>query len=407
MRLRTLTREDADAAADLTARIFSKEGEYESMFSILRLAYLECPFMPPELCFAGEVDGRLVAKWQILDFMTRIGRTEIKLAGIQAVVAEPDENHKGYPRKVAEYTIRALDALGFDLALGFAQRGAFYRRIGAVPLQAEYELELNAQQIPKLRDDPFHEWTEAELPQLIDHYNRANANRSGSLIRTEGHWPWMVRKAPVIYMCDDGYIGVRYYHDRLEIREVAGRGEAFHQAALGKLAQLALAAGQRKINGAVPADHPLALAAIPHGAKITADYTKKSGCIALPFSPLRMLAKIRPELEDRLGRSRFFEHRIELIVRCGGQEETFALASPGAASSSGEAPNHKVELDVSPGGALQLAFGYRPVRSVVHEDRERAAAHGVATSPLDDTSLEILDVLFPQGHPFMWQPDRY
>ena len=359
--IRTLTRDDADAAADLTARIFSKEGEYPGMFEILRAAYLHCPFMPPELCFAGFVDDRLVAKWQILDFVTRVGRTEVKLAGIQALVAEPDENFKGYPREVAAVAAAALAEAGFDFALGFAQRGAFYRRIGAVPLQAEYELELDARQIPVLRDDPFHEWSEDELPQMFDHYNRANADRSGSLVRTPELWPWMVRKAPVIYICDQGYIGVRYYHDRLEIREVAGQGEAFHQAALGKLAELALASGQRRINGAVPADHPLVSAAIPHGAKITADYTKKSGCLALPLAPLRLLTRVRGELQERLRRSRFQGHSVELLVRIGDQQAKLSLdGETGGAPASGR-PRHEIELEPLPrhraAARLRLSIG--------------------------------------------------
>ena len=48
--------QDRARAADLTARLFSKEGEYEGMSAILRAAYLHCPFMPPELCFAGFED---------------------------------------------------------------------------------------------------------------------------------------------------------------------------------------------------------------------------------------------------------------------------------------------------------------------------------------------------------------
>ncbi len=398
--VRALRRDEVDGVADLTARVFAKDGDYDAIFQMTKAAYLHCPFMPPELCWVAEVDGRIVAKWQVLDFRIRVGNTAVRMGGIQAVVAEPDENHKGYPGTIAAQGLSEAAGMGFDVVLGFAQRGALYRRLGAVPIMAEYELVLDARQIAPLRDDPFHEWSEAELPELIDHYNQSNEGRSGSLIRTPEHWPWMVRKAPIIHISQEGYIGVRHGPDELEIRELAGRSSAFYDAALRKLGALARAAGVRKIRGAVPVDHPFALMSIAYGSRMRTIYTKRAGCLALPLAPLRLLERIRGELDERLRNSRYFETRLELGVRCAGCESSTILNPAGSRQQ-------KIDVSLSPGGLLQLAFGYRPVRAVLLDKSERAAETGGAAPPPDDAALALLETIFPHGHPFMWQTDRY
>jgi len=396
---RSITEDDMDAVADLTARVFGNADDRESIFNMTRFALGECPFMRPDLCFIAEVDGRVVAKWQVLDLEMRVGRTPLRMGGIQAVVAEPDENHKGYPRQIAEFALPELLRMGFDLLPGFAQRGGFYRKLGAVPIMAEYELQLDARSIRPLRDDPFREFTDADLPELIDWYNCGNENRSGSMVRTTDHWPWMMRRPPVIHVCDDGYIGVRYGQHALEIREVAGRDEAFHDLALRKMATLARKSGLRKIRGAVPADHPLVEMAIRYGATIEAQYTTKSGCLALPLAPLRMLTKLQGELDSRLRASRYFDAHVDLGVRCAGQETRILLNEGGQRAQ-------KIDLTLSAGSILQLAFGYRSVRSVLQEESTRGDGDPAAHLPSRE-NIDVLEAIFPQGHPFMWQTDRY
>jgi hypothetical protein len=397
--VRRMTPDDIDAAADLTARVFADDSEeQEGMFALMRAAYRNCPFIPPDLCWIGVEDERLVVKWQLLDFQMRIAGTVVPIAGIQGVVAEPDANHKGYAIQASIAALKDIGELDFDMLVGFAQRGGLYAKIGAVPVAAEYDLELDARAIPRLRVDPFHEWNElAELPALVDHYNASNAERTGPLVRTEALWPWLVRKPPVVHMSDAGYIGVRYNEDELEIREIAGQGEAFHEAALYKLADLARERGVRRIRGAVPADHPLVAAALHYGARITTHYTKRSGCISLCNAPLRLLGRIQGALDTRLQGSRHHNVHLDLGVRCGEEEIRLAI---NADARSGK----KIDIELEHGAIQQMCMGYKPVRTLL---LEHARETGSALPVLEDESLDILETLFPQGHPFMWQTDRY
>ena len=99
--VRLMTPDDIDAVSDLTARVFGDPEDYQTTASILKSAYRECPFMPPDLCWVGEDAGRIVVKWQILDLEMLVAGVPIRMGGIQAVAAEPDANHKGYAKKVA------------------------------------------------------------------------------------------------------------------------------------------------------------------------------------------------------------------------------------------------------------------------------------------------------------------
>ncbi|MFP6639063.1 MAG: GNAT family N-acetyltransferase, partial [Myxococcota bacterium] len=394
--VRTLRPDEADIAADLTARTFADPDEREDMRRLLQAAYADCPFMRPENCLVGEVDGKLVAKWQLLNFDMRVAGTIVPMCGVQGVAAEPDENHKGYARKIAEDHLGRLADLGFDFALGFAQRGALYLRMGAVPVTGDYTLTVDAYKIPKLAPDPFREFDETrDVPALIQHYNQANADATGPLIRSESLWPWLVRKPPAIHICDDGYLGVRYDKEFIEIREVVGSGSDFYEAALRKLALLARERDQRRIHGPLPPDHPMTAAAIHYGADSSATFSKKSGCLALPLAPLRLMGRLRDAMELRLQNSRYHDTRTELQFECDDKVEGMELNPAGSQT-------RRLQVPLSAGGLLQLAFGYRSLESVVQEEWRPEQRR--SWNPED---MDLLRTLLPQGHPFMGHPDRY
>jgi hypothetical protein len=393
--VRNLRPDETDAVADLTARVFSGPDEYPGMFELIRSAYANCPFIPTDLCWVAEAGGRIVAKWQLLDFEMRIAGTPIRMGGIQAVAAEPDENHKGYAKEVALTALPQIRELDFDLVLGFAQRGAFYRRLGAVVVAADYQVELDASGVPPLREDPFRPWNEADdLPFIIDAYNQSNANSTGPLIRNEALWPWLVRRPTSIHVCNDGYIGVSLFDDRLEIREVAGHGPHFYDAAIRKIAALAREADLKPICGGVAPDHPLIRMAIPYGIRVHSTYTRKSGCIGLALAPVRLIGRLTNTLSARLQASRYHDVHLDLGLRAPDEEARLLVNPQGQ-------QGRKVDLDLPAGALLQLAMGHVSASSLL-------VAHPEAcTQPLNAELLGLLDAAFPVGHPFMWHTDRY
>ncbi len=385
--VRTIDLKDVEAVADLTARVFGKSGEYAEIYEMTKAAYGRCPYMKPEHCWVVDVDGRIVAKWQLLDLTLRVGSAEISVGGAQALAAEPDENGKGYPRLLVREGLPQAIAAGFDVILGFAQRGAFYRRLGAVPVMAEYELSLDPEKIPRLHDDPFEELREENVDTIVDQYNRSNARRTGTVVRTVEYWHWMVRRAPAVFTGPQGYFGVRFKPALLELREVAGDTRAFCDLVLRKLGEMARAEGCSRIRACLPPDHPLAEVGQRYACEMQVRYPDRSGCLALMINEESFLRKIQPELERRLSGSCFGDARVEFRV---GSDHSLRLNPGGARRAT-------LDLDLSSASLLQLAFGYRPVGVVLAQEGIR----------LDRFSRQLLEALFPQGHPFMWLSDRF
>lgn len=393
--VRTLRPDETDAAADLTARVFGKPEEYAEMSALVRAAYNDCPFMEPDMCWVAEVGGRIVVKWQLLDFEMWIAGTPIRMGGVQALAAEPDENHKGYAKEVALVALPQLREMEIDLLLGFAQRGAFYRKLGGVVLGAEHEVEFDARGIPPLAEDPFREWSEAEdLPSIIAEYNRSNAQSTGPLVRNEALWPWLVRRPRTVHLCEEGYVGVTFVGNRLEIREVCGQGTAFHDAAVRKIAALAREAGVRRIWGNIAPDHPFTAAAAAYGVQVQSTYSHKSGCMGLVLAPLRLVARLRETLDARLQASRYHDVHLDLGLEVPGENARLALNPEGR-------EGRKLDLHLPGNALLQLAMGH------VSAEQTLLSNPGACLEAGEGDNLALLDTVFPAGYPFMWRSDRY
>ena len=393
--VRLMTPDDIDAVSDLTARVFGDPEDYETTAGILKSAYRECPFMPPDLCWVGEDAGRIVVKWQILDLEMLVAGVPIRMGGIQAVAAEPDANHKGYAKKVALAALPQIKDRGFDFVLGFAKRGAFYRRLGAVVVAAEHEIEIEVAGIPRLRDDIFRPWVEQQdLDTVIQMYNQFQSTATGPLVRSTELWPWLLRRTHTIFICPEGYIGIIESPGEIEVREVIGQGQAFHEAALRKLGEIARERGLRRIRAVLPPDHPLVHCMMAYGFKMQTDYSRKAGCIGLALAPVRLIERLQEVLDSRLAHSAHSDTSVELSLQ--GPEERARMRL----NESGQSLK-KISLTMSSGALLQLALGHLSIATILEQDSS------ASLEPADTETLEIISTIFPLGHPFMPHADRY
>ena len=387
--VRHITDDDIPAVADLTARAFGQD-EVEQMRQDLLFAYKLCPFIRKDLGWVSEEAGRILAKWQVLDFKVRVAGTELRMGGVQGVVAEPDQRGRGPALQIVPVGLKDCLDDGMEFVLGFAQRAAFYHRIGAVHVMAEPELHVETKRIPRLRDDPFETMDDAGLDLMLDHYHASNVDRSGSMVRVEGQWNWMPRRAPETLICADGYVGYRTSSDAIEIREIGGRTAAFYDAAIRRLGVVAREAGVAEVRGPVPVDHPLTNVCHRYGVETQVRHPRGAGSVGILLNSQSMLTKMKPVLERRLSESSHADCAVDFRVACTKQEFALELNPKGK-------QRRTVELEISPGGMLQLAFGYKSAITTAHEEQ----------IPLDDPTSLLLDVLFPKGNPFMWEPDRY
>jgi len=395
IRVRTITHDDIEGVASLTARVFGQD-DVAQMQRELTAALHHCPFMPKDLCWIAEEDGKILAKAQILDFVVRVAGIELRAAGVMAVVAEPDQRGRGPALQVMLAAYAGVVAAGFDIGFGFAQRSAFYERLGASTVMANYTLRIARRRIPRLRDDPFSTlvpFSEADVEPMFEHYDRSNADRSGSMVRTVKHWGWMPRRPTNIVICKDGYVGYRVKPDTIEIREIAGNSAEFYDTALRKLGTIAKEVGASEVRGSVPIDHPFAQVSASYGASIDVEYPAHSGAVFMAVNLESFITKLAPAFERRLTESRFADRSLQFSVRCEDALVELELNPSGHIDT-------KLELAVSRRALLWLTFGTFSVDTVLSRE-------GIARHTFDDVSLCLLEIMFPQGHPFMWEPDRF
>ncbi len=398
--IRTITNDDIEGVANLTARAFGQD-DVARMQRELTAALHHCPFMPKDLCWIAEEDGRVLAKWQFLDFVVRVAGVELRAAGAMAVVAEPDQHGRGPARDIIPVAFAGVIAAGFDLGFGFAQHANFYKRYvpGATSVMANYTLRIERRRIPrfqKLQNDPFSTfvpYSEADIEPMFAHYERSNADRSGSMVRSVKHWGWMPRRPTNIVMAKDGYIGYRVTPDAIEIREIGGDSVEFYDMALRKLGALAREAGVNEVRGPVPIDHPFAQVCASYGASIEVEYPAHSGALFLAANVESFITKLAPAFERRLRESRFSDRHVQFSLRCDDILIDLNLNPTGQFDT-------KLELAVSRGALMWLTFGTFSVGTVL-------AREGIARHTFDDEAFGLLEIIFPVGHPFMWEPDRF
>ena len=87
--IKNLSPDEIDGVADLTARVFGDPDEFEALRALTKAAYRSCPFMPPELCWVAEVEGRwrksywlqpMVEPASVTHVLVAVGETEDDLS---------------------------------------------------------------------------------------------------------------------------------------------------------------------------------------------------------------------------------------------------------------------------------------------------------------------------------------
>lgn len=387
--IRRMRAADAPQVAELVAQTFGSSEERDAMRALLCSAYESCPFMRPDHCLVAEEGGRLVGRWQLLDLPLHLGGAVVRAGGVQGVLVAPGSRGQGLPQAIVAQGLGAARDEGFELFFGFAQRGAFYSRLGGANAMPDYHWRVDARAVPAAASDRFRRATAADVDFMLSHYTRSNAERSGAIARTRDYWPWIPRAAPELRVHPEGYFGFRVNADAIELREIAGAGPGFDAEVLGALAQLAREHGVSEICGELPPDLPVVAHARRFGGEERRRWPRRSGALARPcaFGPL--LDKLAPRLEARLATSRFADERVQLAIQCDGERWERALGSGRR--------ERKLELPLASAFLVPLLFGARPAAVAL-------CAAGLAPDAAD---AALAAALFPEGHPFTWLTDRF
>jgi len=221
--------------------------------------------MKPQQQWGAFVDGKLAAKYTLLDFETWIHGVKFAMGGLAGVATWPDYRRQGLVAKLLAHSLETMRARGQTVSFLHPFSFPFYRKFGW-----EYYTDLKKVEIPMAKLPPAPPETArvrrvANDGALLDATYAAYASRySGTLVRTEDWWRDRIfsrsQETTAVYEDADGrmqgYVTYEVKDRTLTASELVALDEDARRALYGYLRNHDSMAETVKVT--VPGDDPIA-----------------------------------------------------------------------------------------------------------------------------------------------------
>lgn len=384
------------------------EADHESVYQTLLhvfhgpdretfLGALSDPEYRPDQRIVAKVDNRVVSHVHLTDRTIRFGCVTLALNGVMWVGTLPEYRGLGFAQNLIRMADRQARDHQVPLQALTTVMPQFYRPLGWGVCGRQTLGLVLSRNLPALSDAlaespgeawQVRPWRQVELGDLMRLYEGQFAQTSGSVVRSEEYWRWMIgrRYAHVIWVSCQGE-DVRGYafvkdHKVLEIAFDPAYPWAL-KALLGRVRSEALERAYPQVIIHAPIDHPVMDVARASGKVIDAEeYEGASSMYHVPDIG-RFLESIGPELHRRavaagaslpleLGLS-VDDHRWLLHL-----DETGTRVEPEKLS--------RRHLTLTPAAFVRLAMGHSGITRALETD-------GVEAST--STAIDAARVLFP------------
>ena len=387
------------------------EADHEAIFQALMHVYpggdreaffsaLGDPSYLPEQRILVKVDGRVVSHVHLTDRSIRYGsHSALSMNGVMWVGTLPEYRGLGF----AQNLIRLADGRGRENGVATqtltTRMSRFYRPLGYGVCGRQTVAQTLSRNLPQVSDGVaegrggfwhVRPWRQVELGDLMRLYDGQFGRTTGTVIRSEDYWRWMIgrRYAHVIWVACQGE-AVRGYafvkdHRILEIASDPAHPQAL-KALLGRVRAEALERAYPQVMVHAPLDHPVIEAIRQASGKVT-DLDEAEGSSSMYHIPSleRFLTLAMPELEAR----------VETSGGTGAQELGLTVGDRRwllhvEAGKSRVEPDKlsRRHLTLTAPALVRLLMGQTDVDQAVDED-------GVESST--GTALDTARILFPR-----------
>jgi len=375
----------------LAADAFSG-GEYVDAFCDNYIGNSHYDWDVSRLVLDGE---RLVHHWGVWGYQMRLASTQLKIAGIGAVVTHPEYRKQGWMARAAQASFEAMRQAGYDLSI---LRGRHYLKMGYARAWNYVTYRFTPEDF-RLSDIPTYLPLEpAEVPEMDAFYNQTHAALPGTAVR-----PTFTNRHPedlCVYTWRDtagklaGYVRATPAEDDPKTflcLEAAGDP---HQA-LAVLAELHKRGGYETLACfTLPYLHPL-LQLLRKGACLVEDrYFDASGWRVKLINLRSSLEKLTPPFEHRLAHSQFADWQGSLYLN-GGQQAASLQIMQGKVCITDETPGENV-----------LCAGPELARFLIGSDEPDEIIRQ-ADINCSGLAQPLAQVLFPNLRPMMSHWDEY
>lgn len=362
------------------------------------LGALSDPAYKPDQRLLVKVDGRIASHIHLTERTVRYGVAPMAINGVMWVGTLPEYRGLGF----AQNLLRLADARAAEtgvvlqaLTTGMPQ---FYRPLGWGVCGNQQMGYVASRNLPSVGDGliegkagPWHvrPWRQVEINDLMHLYDTQFARTTGSVVRTEDYWRWIIgrRYAHVIWVACQGE-AVRGYafvkdHRVLEIAASEAHPHAL-RALLGRVRAEALERAYPEVILHAPTDHPAMDIVRESGGRVV-DQEEWDGTASMYHipDPQRFLAAALPELARRVkdaGAPSPFE-----LGLCVGDRK-FLLHLQGKKSKVEPDRLGRRYLTVTPPALVRLLMGHTGIDRAVSED---------GVEPATATAIDAARVLFP------------
>jgi len=385
------------------------EADHESVYQTLLhvfhgpdreafLGALNDPAYRPEQRLLVKVDGRVVSHIHLTEREARYGTAVVPLNGVMWVGTLPEYRGLGFAQNLMRLADGRARETGFALQALTTGMPQFYRPLGWGVCGRQTFGQVLSRNLPQASDGVIEgrtgfwhvrPWRQVELNDLMMLYDMQYADTTGTIIRSEDYWRWMIGRkyAHVIWVACQGELvrGYAFVKDYkiLELASHPAHPQAL-RALLGRVRAEALERAYPEVTVHAPVDHPV-LDVIRQSSGKVIDQEEYDGTASMYHIPHlgRFLGAILPELERRAAESST-PHPLELGLTVGDRRWLLHLE----AGSSRVEPDKlsRRHLTLTPSAMVRLAMGHTGIDRAMAED-------GVEASTA--TAIDAARTLFP------------
>jgi len=352
------------------------------------------------------VDSRVVSWLTVIDYRMRVGSSNVKMGAIAEVETKRRFRKKGYMRALMEDTVRYMRNRGDVMSVVFGISD-FYYRFGYVSCIPSRSLSVYTRVAEKAGDSDqnrrfrVRKARKADREKLLSIYDHNTKGRMCTLVRDVDYFLGYAKVGQEAAVVEDGRRRLLGYvvHNRndrdLRVAEVAAVTPDVYPVLMKRLASVAIKRRVGNFTLDLTPDDPFAEFCHRQGCQWTRKYHKNAHTMMQVIDQQRLFRAMRRDLERRVRHSEYANRLARLTLKTELGQTTFKLAKGHLEVASGGRRGKTIEL---PEGQLtQLVVGYRSAGDVLDAAGVRA----------DERSCRLLAILFPLGHPRIWNGDRF
>ncbi len=362
------------------------------------LGILSDPDYRPEQWLLARIDGKLASHVQLSERTIRYGSTQVRMNGVLWVGTLPEFRGLGLAQNLMGLADRCSNGRGGLVQALTTSMPQFYRPLGwgvcgrkSVAIALSRNLPATGDGLVEVKGGPWtvRPWRQVELSDLMQLYTKQFGATTGSVVRSEDYWRWMIGRkyAHVIWVACQGEAvhGYAFVKDHriLEIATDPNHPEAL-KALLGRVRAEALERAYPQVVVSAPTDHAVIEAFRDASGRILDqdEYEGTTSMYHVP-EPGPFLEAILPDLSRRC-RVSDGPWPVELGLTVGDKKWLIQITEKSARVEPDKLGRRHLTLTART--FVRLAMGHTGIDVAMSEDGVEASTQ---------TAIDSARILFP------------